>query len=203
MKFSAQKSTEKLSYHEIKTDSGGKILPWYSENLGESYDHVINLVWNFWDTMRIDSNGIPYYLNHQVWKKNKNDLRGIGGDQISMALSSWRLLYAYTGKQKIIDNMKFMADYYLSHSLSPLDSKWPNIPFPYNTNVMSGIYDGDMILGKDYTQPDKAGSFGYELINLFKITGEEKYLDAAIKLQTRFPIMLCPVDCTNLLYHLE
>jgi hypothetical protein len=35
--------------------------------------------------------------------------------------------------------------------------------------------------GKGITQPDKAGSFGYELINLFKIAGEQKYLDAAIK----------------------
>ena len=75
-----------------------------------------------------------------------------------------------------------MADYYLAHSLSPADSKWPNLPYPYNMVIHSGIYDGDMILGKDYLQPDKAGSFGYELVNLYKKTGDEKYLDAAVKI---------------------
>jgi hypothetical protein len=44
------------------------------------------------------------------------------------------------------------------------------------------IYDGDMILGKQYLQPDKAGSFGNELIRLYKKTGNVKYLNAAIKI---------------------
>ncbi len=182
LKGFAQGSAEKLGYHNIKTDSTGNILPWYSNDLGESYDHVANIVWKFWDTMRTDMNGLPYYMNHQVWKRNFNDHRGIGGDQISMALSSWGLYYDYTGKPKVLENMKFMADYYLSHSLSSPDCKWPNIPYPYNTLVYSGIYDGDMISGKGFTQPDKAGSFGHELINLYKITGNARYLEAAIQI---------------------
>lgn len=178
----AQNSIDKLSYHNIKTDSEGKILPWYSNELGESYDHVINLVWHFWDTMKIDMNGLPYHMNHQVWRRGFNDPRGIGGDQISMALSSWKLYYAYSGNVQVIENMKFMADYYLSHGFSSPNSKWPNIPYPYNTLVYSGIYDGDMIIGKNYTQPDKAGSFGYELIGLYKMTGNIRYLEAAVEI---------------------
>jgi len=50
---------------------------------------------------------LSYHMNHQVWKKDHNDSRGIGGDQISMALSSWRLVYAYTGNERILDNMRF------------------------------------------------------------------------------------------------
>jgi hypothetical protein len=182
LKGLAQVSDLKLSYHNIKTDSDGNILPWYSHDLGESYDHIINIIWKFWDTIRTDINGLPYYMNHQVWLKGVNDHRGIGGDQISMALSSWRLYYEYTGNPRVLENMKFMADYYLSHSLSTPDCKWPNIPYPYNTLIYSGIYDGDMISGKGFTQPDKAGSFGYELINLYKITGNVRYLDAAIEI---------------------
>jgi hypothetical protein len=178
----AQASSEKLSYHNIKTNEDGNILPWYSNNLGESYDHTINILWNFWDTMRTDMNGLPYYMNHQVWKKNFNDSRGIGGDQISMAISSWILYYDYTGNPRVLENVEFMADYYLSHSLSSLECKWPNIPYPYNTLVYSGIYDGDMISGKGFTQPDKAGSFGNELMNLYKITGNTRYIEAAIQI---------------------
>jgi hypothetical protein len=186
----AQAQPEKLIYHEIQTDATGKIIPWYSKEPGKAYSHVIQSVWHFWDTMRTDLNGLPYYMNHQVWQPDVNDPRGLGGDQIQMALSSWRLLYAYTGEKRIRENMKFMADYYISHGFSSSECEWPDIPFPYNTLVYSGIYDGDMVTGKNYTQPDKAGSLGIELVLLFKMMNRERYpnitdklyLDAAIEI---------------------
>ena len=46
--------------------------------------------------------------------------------------------------------------------------------------MYSGIYDGDMVIGKNYTQPDKAGSFAFELIKLYKMTGNQGYLDNAV-----------------------
>src|SRR5216110_786699 len=92
---------EILIYHPIRTDKAGKIVPWYNNNPGTSYNHVIHLVWNFCDTMRKDMNGLPYYMNHQVWNAAFNDPRGIGGDQFAMALSSWRLYYAYSGNERV------------------------------------------------------------------------------------------------------
>ena len=183
-------SQERLIYHVIKTDASKNILPWYNPAPGISYDHVLGLVWNFWDTMRRDINGIPYYMNHQIWQAGVNESKGIGGDQFAMALSSWRLYYQYTGNEQVKENMKFIADYYLTHSLSPANANWPDIPFPYNTLIYSGIYDGDMVIGKDYTQPDKAGSFGFELVQLYKLmagedypsTVHKRYLDAAVKI---------------------
>jgi hypothetical protein len=173
--------SDTIQYHPVRIDNGGAILPWFSSNLGQSYDTCIMLVWNFWKNMETDSTGLKYYMNHQVWAPN-GDRRGLGGDQLAMALSSWRLLYAYTGDKALIDDMRYIADEYLARSLSKPTDQWPFIPYPYNTVLHSGRYDGDMINGKNYTQPDKAGSFGIELINLFKITGEQKYLDAAIKI---------------------
>jgi hypothetical protein len=107
-----------------------------------------------------------------------------------MALSSWRLYYQYTGNERVKQNMKFIAEYYLTHGLSSPTAQWPNIPYPYNTFIYSGIYDGDMVLGKNYTQPDKAGSLGIELVNLYKLSSRERYpnktdiayLDAAIEI---------------------
>ncbi|MEP6952030.1 MAG: hypothetical protein ABI863_22260 [Ginsengibacter sp.] len=173
---------EQLIYHPIQTDTNGNIIPWYNADPGTSYDHIIRIVWNFWDTMRHDMNGLPYYMNHQVWNPNFDDPRGMGGDQLAMALSSWRLLYAYTGNERVKENMCFIAGYYLTHGLSPSNAKWPDIPFPYNTLVYSGIFDGDMKAGKDVTQPDKAGSFGLELVHIYKIKEDEVYLDAAVKI---------------------
>ena len=83
---------EMLIYHPIKTDKSGKIIPWYDPNPGKAYNHVMGQVWNFWDTMRRDMNGLPYYMNHQVWNGQFDDPRGIGGDQFAMALSSWRVI---------------------------------------------------------------------------------------------------------------
>ena len=172
---------ERLIYHDIRTDNAGMIAPWYNDDPGKSYDKVVQLIWNFWDSIRMDMNGIPYYMNHQVWRSDFNDQRGLGGDQIQMAMSSWRLLYAYSGNERVKENMKFLADYYLSHGLSPANCKWPNIPFPYNTLIYSGVFDGDMVIGKDFTQPDKAGSLGIELMHLYKMMSNERYPHATEK----------------------
>src|SRR5215217_6046503 len=79
------KLPEELIYHSIQTDEEGHIAPWYSPNLGEAYDHNIRLVWNFWKNMRLCSNGVKYYMQHQVWKRNKDDKSGLGGDQLNEA----------------------------------------------------------------------------------------------------------------------
>jgi len=174
--------SDTIQYHAVRINKAdGSILPWYSADPGASYDTVLRLVWNFWKNMETDSNGLKYYMNHQVWKP-EHDMRGLGGDQISMALSSWALLYAYTGDSEVVENMKYLADTYLERSLSAATDKWPHVPFPYNTDIHSGIYDGDMRNGKGVTQPDKAGSFGYELTTLYKITGDKKYLEAATQI---------------------
>jgi hypothetical protein len=185
-----------IVYHPVRVDHKGHILPWYSDNLGQSYDHVLERVWTFWKNMEVDSNGMQYYMNHQVWDP-RHDKRGLGGDQLNMALSSWDLYYNYTGDEAIIRNMKYMADYYLANSLSPATATWPDLPYPYNMNVESGIYDGDMIIGKGYTQPDKAGSFAFELVHLFKKTGDEKYLNAAIKIANTLASKVQPGDQDN------
>jgi hypothetical protein len=174
-------TTEVLQYHAIVTDQDHRILPWVSPDPAVSYDRVIRLVWSFWKNMDLDTNGLRYYMNHQVWKP-EHDPRGLGGDQLNMALSSWTLLYAYTGDVAVIENMRMIADEYLARSLSGPQDAWPDVPYPYNTAVHSGRYDGDMILGPGFTQPDKAGSFGCELVTLYKITGEPRYLAHAVKI---------------------
>lgn len=174
--------SDTIQYHAVRINKAdGSILPWFSADPGASYDTVLMLVWNFWKNMETDSNGLKYYMNHQVWRP-EHDIRGLGGDQINMALSSWALLYAYTGDESVLENMNYLADTYLERSLSLPTDKWPHIPYPYNTIIHSGKFDGDMRNGKGITQPDKAGTFGYELTNLYKITGNRKYLAAAEKI---------------------
>ena len=197
---------EKLLYHNILVnEANNSILPWYSPDLGKSYDFVVNATWNFWNTMRTDKNGLPYYMNHQVWRGDFNDRRGVGGDQFAMALSSWNLYYGYSGNEAVKEEMKFIADYYLSHSLSPEDAKWPSIPYPYNTLIYSGKYNGDMVIGLGFTQPDKAGSFGLELVKLYKMTTtvkypnitDKQYLNAAVNIANTLAMHAIKGDNNN------
>lgn len=190
-------SAEKLIYHEIKTDSTGKIVPWYGTGPSQAYDHVVRLLFNFWVEMRKCPNDVPMYMQHQVWKPDQEDPRGLGGDQINMALSSWNLLYDYLGDQKVRDNMTYMADYWLDHGMSGKNDLWANSPYPYNTVLHSGVYDGDMRAGKGFLQPDKAASFGYELVSLYKMTGNRRYLDAAVAIADTLAAKVKPGDGDN------
>jgi hypothetical protein len=188
---------EQLIYHDIKTDASGKIVPWYGTGPSQAYDHDIRLLFDFWKNMRKCPNGVPMYLQHQVWKPAQEDPRGLGGDQISMALSSWNLLYGYLGDSSVRDNMILMADYWLDHGFSSNDALWPNLPYPYNTVLHSGIFDGDMRAGKGFLQPDKAASFGAELVVLYKMTGNKKYLDAAVAIADTLVAKVKPGDGDN------
>jgi hypothetical protein len=169
----------RLQYHDIRTDAAGMIVPWSDDDPAKAYDRVIRLVWDFWRWMERCPNGVPYYLQHQVWKP-EHDPRGLGGDQIPMALSSWNLLHAYLGDPAVVADMRLQADHWLANGMTGPTGPWPSVPFPYNTDVHSGRHDGDMVAGKGYLQPDKAGSFGAELVVLHQITDEPRYLEAAI-----------------------
>ncbi|HSB10406.1 MAG TPA: hypothetical protein VLM38_13035 [Blastocatellia bacterium] len=188
---------EELVYHEIRIDQDGKIIPWYSANLGQAYDHNIRLVWSFWSNMRSCPNGVKYYLQHQVWKKRADDPRGLGGDQLNMALSSWNLLHQYLGDEAVRDNMIYIADYYIDHAFSKPSDAWPNVPYPYNTDIHSGVYDGDMRAGKKFFQPDKAASFGAEMVVLYKITGSHRYLDVATGIADTLSGKISPGDADH------
>lgn len=190
-------SAERIQYHEVKLDSSGRIAPWYGTGPSQAYDHVIRLVFDFWVNMRKCENGVPYYLQHQVWKPEADDSRGLGGDQIPMALSSWNLLWGYNGDQRAKDDMILMADYWLTHGFSKPSDVWANLPFPYNLELHSGQYTGDMRAGRNFVQPDKAASFAAELVVLYKMTGQRKYLDAAVRIADTLAARIKPGDGDN------
>jgi len=180
-----------LFFHDIQTDANHNIIPWNNPDPAASYDQILHLCWNYWENvpgywMRKIPDfkqkfGIEFPPLYLLFRTHDPADMGIGGDQFAMMLSSFNLWYDYTGDQAVLDNMIFQADWYLAHGLSSPDCLWPNIPYPCNTEK-TPVYDGDLVIGKGFTQPDKAGSFGYELVMLYKKTGNKKYLDAAIQI---------------------
>ncbi len=188
---------EMLIYHPIQTDKDGHIIPWYNPDPAIAFDHDLHIIWNFWFNMRRDPNGLQYYMQHQVFNPHMDDHRGIGGDQFMMAMSSWQLYYPYTGDENVKDNSYFLADYYLSHGMSPSNCKWPDIPFPYNTLIYSGMYDGDMLAGRGVAQLDKAGSFGLELVHAYKMKNDRLFLEAAVKIANTLAAHVKTGDATH------
>lgn len=186
-----------IGYHQPKVDTSGHLEPWYGNGPSQAYDHIIRLLWPFWLNMRKCPDGVPYYLQHQVWKAEKDDPRGLGGDQINMALSSWNLLYDYLGDAALKSNMVMMADFWLDNGMTRPNDLWANLPYPYNTQTEVGKYDGDMRAGKNFLQPDKAGSFAAELIMLYKSTGNERYLRAATAIADSLAAHIQPGDANN------
>ncbi|MDB5282605.1 MAG: hypothetical protein JWO06_1680, partial [Bacteroidota bacterium] len=187
--FSAKGQT--IAYHTIQTDGAGKLIPWYSPNLGSSYDHDLNIIWNFWKSLPTNQ---TYYMTDHSYSAISSGNK-VGGDQFAMALSSWALYYAYTGDTSLIANMRYIADTYLANSLSAANAAWPNIPYPCNySNPTFPVYDGDYIFGPGLTQPDKAGSFAEELVNLFKMTGDTSYLNSAVLIANTLALKVIPGD---------
>ena len=201
------------SYHEVETDANG-ILPWYDpEHLGRSYDYVLRQVWNYWNNLPMMLTGYKYHVQFRIANAAHSEKGaqegGLGGDQIGMAMSSWRLFYAYTGDPELIADMKYMADTYLDLGLSPASHSWPNITYPCNINAgiepgeantegtLPLIYNGDTRDGVGITQPDKAGSFAYEMLMLYEMTGETNYLEAAIKMAVTLASKVQPGDIEN------
>lgn len=167
-------------YFTIQIDRRGLIVPWYSPDFGDAFDVMLLSLWNYWRQIPEISPGVKHY---DVYRTRDNEPAniGVGGDQFAMMLSSWNLLHGYTGDRALVDDMIRMADHYLERALSPGDAAWPHLPFPCNLGVYAR-YDGDLVSGPEVTQPDKAGSFAFELTKLYRITGHRKYLDAAVRM---------------------
>ena len=114
-----------------------------------------------------------------------------------MALSSWNLLYGYNGDPAVRANMRLIADYWIDQGMAPSDLKWGDLPYPYNLTTTTGRYDGDMRAGPGFLQPDKAASFGAELIMLYQATGARRYLDCAVRIADRLVRNVTPGDAAN------
>lgn len=178
---------KRLIYHDIRADAQGRILPWHSDDPGIAYDHVLSLLWRYWRLMPNYWTNFPREYRQRygatagvkkyMVQRTLDDI-GIGGDQVAMVLDSWALYYAYTGDPAIVENMRYQVDLVLADGFSRPADAWPNLPYPCNTTNLP-VYDGDLVAGKDFTQPDKAGSLGLQLVKLYKITGEKRYLESA------------------------
>lgn len=96
-------------------------------------------------------------------------------------------MYPYTGNKNYITIVGQMLDYMIKNGSTPANFKWANVPYA-SSDPKDTIYQGSMMLehegmrgdGLHGIEPDKLGDMGYAYIKYFQLTGEKKYLTAAL-----------------------
>jgi len=218
------KSQDSLLGHKVITDKNNRLLSWYKPEIpGAGFEHVVKLAAEFIRT------GIPtdaktgkklYFvtccfdgpqiIGEENWKQGKggsfwphNPACFYAGMVQSLAVR----YFPYTGDSSWIALVREMLDYQINHGTTPSHFKWPGVPYassdPFETEYQGATLwetDGFRGDGLHGIEPDKVGELGYAYVRFFEITGEKKYLDAAIRCADALAANIYnPVTADNLL----
>lgn len=182
---------------EVVYDESGEILSWYMPGIpGAGYSHVVKLASEFLlDTPIEPQTGLPMYFvtccfkgPHMTPDKSFVARRWIHNPACVFAGSVQSFAvqyYAYSGDARFIGLVKEMLDYQLEHGTTPGNYRWPNVPYassnPFETEYYGATWwQGKRGDGYNNIEPDKVGELGYAYLRFFQVTGEHKYLDAAV-----------------------
>ncbi|HZV33426.1 MAG TPA: hypothetical protein VFB72_02530 [Verrucomicrobiae bacterium] len=177
-----------LPWHQISLDSQHKLLAWYQPEGNLGYDKVLHLGWDFLEhkVPTDPKTGLKIYLINAVF--DAKTLQGVNWQgnpastfgQFVDSLIAW---YPYSGDEEAVAVVRSMLDHQIEHGSTPAGWDWPNVPFP--TNDKNDPDYGRNIRGmpRDFyggIETDKVGELGIGYCLLYELTGEQKYLDAAI-----------------------
>jgi len=163
-------SAENLCDHEVRLDANGRLLPW------TSYDNVLRWSMNFikhCPTTPTCFGDDPWYLvtskltNTGQFMRNQN----CQGSHAYWGTETLTKYYAYSGDTEAIRSVQSIIDRVL-HYHTPADWAWPNVPRTQD-NTPNGEYTDET------SESDKICLVGVAYIKFYKLTGEEKYLNAA------------------------
>ena len=193
-----------IPWHSVVTDAQGKLLAWYQPEKNLGYDHVIRLGWDFIEhKVPLDSNhgtGLKIYLINSVfdgktlqstyWQHNPAMVYAAFVD----SLVGW---YAYSADDEAVESVRGMLDYQLAHGTTPSDWEWPGVPFA--TSCDDDRDYGHCIQDMPHEfyggiETDKVGELGTGYALFYKLTGDRKYLTAAINCATALAKHVRPGD---------
>jgi hypothetical protein len=183
---------EKLDGHPVTLDREGKLLSWLPQE--KAYDGVMRRAWDFLlKGVSTESNGLKSYLAYCCL--GRKTLRGAAWPHNSAGLYAMMVdsaagYYAYSGDRRVIGLVKEMLDYQLTNGTTPANWPWGGVPYAssdHGATIYRGAHDfkydakrpgrGD---GYGVIEPDKVGELGYGYLKFYKLTGEQRYRDAAI-----------------------
>jgi len=180
-----------LGWHSPVLDKQGKLIAWYEPEKNLGYDKVLHLGWDFIehkvpkDTR--GKTGQKIYLVNSVF--DSETLQGINWQHNPAmvyaafvdGVVAW---YPYSGDSEAVTTVREMLDYQLAHGTTSLDWKWPGVPFA--TACENDAEYGHCIQNLPHEfyggiESDKVGQLGNGYALFYELTGDRKYLDAAIR----------------------
>lgn len=156
--------------HEVVLDERGRLLPW------TSYDNIIRWSVNFIEncpTYPTKLGDDPWYLFAGCTIDGSRPRLGHTniGHNVYWSVKTLARYYAYTGDRDILRHARLLVDRsMLFHT--PEDWAWPNVPRTQDSNS-----DGEYT--DDYSESDKICGVAVAYMDFYKLTGEDRYLDAA------------------------
>jgi hypothetical protein len=180
-----------VPWHPVVLDAQGKLLAWYQPDKNLGYDHVLRLGWDFIEhKVPVDTRhhtGLKIYLINSVF--DGKTLQGVNWQHNPAmvfasfvdSLVGW---YPYSGDEESIKVVREMLDHQLAHGTTPGDWEWPGVPFATNCDDEPDYGRCIQDMPHEFyggIETDKVGELGTGYALFYELTGERKYLDAAIR----------------------
>jgi hypothetical protein len=170
----------------VALDEHGKLLPWpMPDSPGYSYSSYFlsqwTIVWDQYNRQRLpyfyccfDFDRTTYEMTPDPnWVNSTGYLR-------AMMQGFIERLYPYTGDPHTLEFLQNFVDYELEHGTTPENYLWGGVPYP-SANPGAPNYTGWSHHGEDFVEPHVVGEDGYAYLRLYEMTGNAKYLQAAIR----------------------
>jgi hypothetical protein len=174
-----------IAGRRVALDDQHKLLPWpMPGSTGYSYSGYFLSQWTvLWD--QYNRQRLPYFyccfdfdrstfelIPDTKWVNSTGYLRAMTEGFIER-------LYPYTGDARTLEFLKSLVDYELENGRTPAGYAWAQVPYP-SANPGAKRYTGWSQHGEDFIEPHVVGEDGYAYIRLYEMTGNTKYLRAAI-----------------------
>ncbi|HYM07746.1 MAG TPA: hypothetical protein VEU11_14420, partial [Terriglobales bacterium] len=170
----------------VQLDAQRKLLPWpMPENTGYSYSSHFMTQWTIlWDQYNrhryhyffccFDFDRTTFEMQPDWhWANSTAYLR-------AMLQGFIERLYPYTGDAKTIVFLQDFIDYEIENGLTPEGYAWDRVPYT-SANPGDRRYTGWSHHGEDYIEPHVVGEDGYAYLRFYEMTGNTRYLQAAIR----------------------
>lgn len=175
-------------YHPKVMDVNNHLDSWHNDENGP-FEFILNLSADWWKKAP-DKNGWPIWCTAALVDQAYNQGAGaIPGSACSFAIMSCLKYYVYTGDTSFLCLAKRTGNYIIKQDLTPSEfARYPNFPYPVgitgNINPQGTGHPNDIdTLNPVYSiQPDKGAMLGVALLELYKITGNPDYLNAAVNI---------------------
>jgi hypothetical protein len=178
-----------LDTHTVLLDGSNKIVSWVAGQ-GKAYGTVSKLAWDYLKALPNTANGKPAYFSYSYMDPSKTPSTPVGWPHnpaglYGMLIESALRYYQYSGDAAVLQIARNVADHHLANGMTAAGDNWASVPYA-SGDAGSLTYKGASYGnttgtgdGVGVIQPDKIGELGVGMVQLYKVTGDQKYLDAA------------------------